>query len=75
MLRGLANSRFEYNDAIKKKQDYFNKLNKLPACQWTMFNCELVIFEQWFFAKLNKTEFKILLPKTPLISPEKVKSD
>jgi hypothetical protein len=75
MLRGLANSRFEFNDAFKKKQDVFNKLNKLPASQWTMFNCELVIFEQWFAAKMNKTELKLTLPKSVSIIPQKVSSD
>lgn len=62
VLRGLSNSRFEFAEARKKKQEEFTALTKQPASLWSIFSCELVVFEQWFIAKLTKSELNLKPP-------------
>ncbi|MGL5890408.1 MAG: hypothetical protein ACRC3B_11015, partial [Bacteroidia bacterium] len=64
VLRGLSNSRFDFAEAIKKKETEYQNLLKSPTAKWSMFNCELIIFEQWVFAKINNLELTLNLPKT-----------
>lgn len=71
ILSHLSRSGFDFKETWEDRQKDFALLrSKTPDCFWVPRSHELIIFDQWFEAKMNNKPYSPVFPK-PHESPDK----
>lgn len=58
ILRKLIDENFDYNKVYRLRKKYFDKLMSNDAdYKWEIKSPELIVFEEWFVSKMNKSVY------------------
>ena len=72
ILSHLSRSGFDFRETWEeRKKDFALLRSNTPDCFWVPRSHELIIFDQWFEAKMNNMHYSPIFP-SPKLAPEKL---